>query len=211
MLKDQLQQSVFRPGYCEASHFLAKAVCWHLRVSQLIEPKFADISYFVHDVCGRAFFKPASMICAVVYLDRLTKTMLRTLFLVEGWHLTLITMLIISAKQWDSDYPTSTVDVCSQIWPTKNIASSPGREGLHARRVNSTERRVLRMLDYCTVVSQAEFARYYLTLPFTFLSHDAVVNTANASTPAGIPHHKVRSSYLPASASDLLVRRITNG
>ena len=90
----------------------------------------------------------------------------------DGWQLTTLVLLIISAKQWDSDYPISTSDVCSQNWALGGSATATQHKGpvFCARRVNDTERRVLKMLDYCTVVSQAEFARYYLTLPFTFPS-----------------------------------------
>ena len=79
--------------------------------------------------------------------------------------MTLLALLIISAKQWDSDYPISTADVCAQNW------SRDKDPVFEAKRVNETERRVLNMLDYCTVVGRTEFARYYLTAPFTFEGH----------------------------------------
>jgi hypothetical protein len=166
LLEDQLQQSVTRPGYWEATHLLAKATCWHLRVTLLVEPCFDEISRFVHAVCGRAFFKPCSIICTVVYLDRLPRFSLRSLLLVEGWQLILLTLLIISAKQWDSDYPISTADVCAQSF--SDLSGSARAPAFCARRVNEAERLLLKLLDYSTVISQPEFARYYLTLPFNF-------------------------------------------
>ena len=184
-----LLSSVTRPGYWEASYLLAKATCWHLRVTLLVEPCFAEICRFVHAVCGRAFFKPSSIICTVVYLDRLPRSMLRTLLLVDGWQLILLTLLIISAKQWDSDYPISTADVCSQNWDLSGSGRIPS---FCARRVNDTERRVLKMLDYCTVVSQPEFARYYLTLPFNF---PATQDRVSAHRPEGSGEQAVDSHF----------------
>jgi len=204
LLEDQLHQSVMRPGYWEASHLLAKATCWHLRVTLLVEPCFAEISRFVHAVCGRAFFKPSSIICAVVYLDRLPRSMLRTLLLVDGWQLSLLTLLIISAKQWDSDYPISTADVCSQNWDS----SGSRKEVFCARRVNDTERRILKMLDYCTVVSQTEFARYYLTLPFNFPAGqggELEVLLLSQQRGAAAPKPTSDRGWIPPSASDAAI------
>ncbi|KAL1496132.1 hypothetical protein AB1Y20_014753 [Prymnesium parvum] len=202
MLEDQLPRSLTRPGYWEVTRFLAKAMCWHMRLALLVDPCFAEVSRFVHAICGRAFFKPSSIICAVVYLDRLPPPQLRTLLLVDGWQLTLMTLLIISAKQWDSDYPISTADVCSQNW---GAAGAGAPYQFTAQRVNSAERRILSMLDYCTVVSQTEYARYYLTLPFTYPldADEAVLSSRHLPC-----HLKAGDSYLsvPPSMSCSAIR-----
>lgn len=184
ILEDQLPQSLSRPGYWEVTRFLAKAMFWHMRVALLVELCFSDVSRFVHTICGRAFFKPASIICAVIYLDRLSHSSLRKLLLFDGWELTLLTLLIISAKQWDSDYPISTADVCSQDWGLGGTSHQLPR--FTSQRVNATERLVLRMLDYSTVVRQADYARYYLTLPFTYprSGGDSSSNSPLARRPA---------------------------
>ena len=52
-------------------------------------------------------------------------------------------------RRWDSDYPTSTADVCAPD------CLPPSAPPLSLRRVHEVERRVLAMLDYSTVVTQA--------------------------------------------------------
>jgi len=165
-LADTLQNSVQRPGYKESALFVAKAIVAHSHAAAAARPPSLDEAHrFVRTVCGRALFKPCSLIATVVYMDRLRRSELHALIHSDGWQLTLLTLLIIAAKVWDSDFPISNADICA---PGALPRSPNGERPLSARRVNEAERRVLAMLDFCTLVQPAEFARYYLTLPFAF-------------------------------------------
>ena len=165
-LGDTLQHSVQRPGYNESALYVARALCAHALASGLNTPSLDEAHRFVRAICGRALFKPCSLIAAVVYLDRVKSSMLRALLHGEGWAVTLLVVLVVAAKVYDSDYPISNADICSPIaLPQLN---PPGAPPMTMRRVNECERRLLGMLDYNTLISQAEFAKYYLTLPFAF-------------------------------------------
>ena len=173
-LASQLQHSVHRPGYNESAWYVARAICAHTRAAAASPAADLDDAHrFVRAVCGRALFKPCSLIATVVYMERVGTSPLHALIRTEGWQLTLLTLLVIAAKVWDSDYPISNADICV---PTALLTNTSGRtltsgdaeRPLCARRVCECERRVLGILDYRTLVSQAEFARFYLTLPLAF-------------------------------------------
>ena len=182
-----LRNSLERPGYNESALYLARAICAHAAEAQLASPPPLDETHrLVRAICGRALFKPCSLIAAVVYLERIRPSMRRALLQSEGWALTALVVLVIAAKVYDSDYPISNADVCApgllppHAAPSRTTAAAGGAPlalasmgskpatPISMRRVNECERRVLGMLDYCTIVSQAEFARAYLTLPFAF-------------------------------------------
>ena len=131
-------------------------------------PALEETHRFVRTVCGRALFKPCSLIASVLYMERLHKKhQLYPLLQVDGWRVVTLTLLVIGAKVWDSDYPISNGDICSErSEPAKSVGSVCAAG--EARRVNDCERRVLSLLDYRIHVSQAEFARAYLTIPFAF-------------------------------------------
>lgn len=165
-LAGQLTHSVQRPGYNESALFVARAIVAHAHAAAIARPPALDEAHkFVRTVCGRALFKPCSLIATVIYMDRLHRTELHGLLAADGWQLTLLTLLIIAAKVWDSDFPISNADICA---PGALPRSAPGDRTISTRRVNQAERRILAMLDFCTIVQPGEFARYYLTLPFAF-------------------------------------------
>jgi len=173
-LASQLRHSVQRPGYNESTWYVARAICAHTRAAAASPAADLDDAHrFVRAICGRALFKPCSLIATVVYMERLGTSQLYALIRTEGWQLTLLTLLVIAAKVWDSDYPISNADICV---PTALLSNTSGRaltsgdaeRLLSAHRVCECERRVLGILDYRTLVSQAEFARFYLTLPLAF-------------------------------------------
>ena len=168
-LAGQLRHSVQRPGYNESALLVAKAIVAHSHAAAANKPPTLEEAHrFVRAVCGRALFKPCSLIATVVYMERLRRSELHALLHSEGWQLTLLVLLVIAAKGYDSDYPISNADICAPGALPR--AAQPSDKPLSTRRVNQAERRVLAMLDYCTLVSPAEFARYYLTLPFAFPS-----------------------------------------
>lgn len=198
-LGNTLQHNVQRPGYNESALYIARALCAHAMAAGVAQPPTLDEAHrFVRAICGRALFKPCSLIAAVVYLDRVKSSMLRALLHGEGWAATLLVVLVVAAKVYDSDYPISNADICSPVvLPQLN---PPGAPPMTMRRVNDCERRLLSMLDYNTLISQAEFAKYYLTLPFAFPTIPApkhirfapgAAMAAAADVPAGVrpcPH-----------------------
>lgn len=169
-----LRHSIERPGYNECAMHLARALCAYAAEAGLASPPTLDETHrLVRSICGRALFKPCSLLAAVVYLKRMKPSMRHALLQSDGWALTALVVLVIAAKVYDSDYPISNADVCAPCL----LLPYAGAGGAHAnarpvsmRRVNECERRVLAMLDYCTVVSRVDFARAYLTLPFAFPS-----------------------------------------
>ena len=165
-LAKEMRNSIERPGFHECAMLLGRAICQHsIEAGISCPPGVYDAHRLVRAVCFRALFKPWSLIAAAVYLDRIRPSMRRALLHGEGWALTSLVVLLIAAKVYDSDYPISNADVCAPglLPPCKPHAGPPS-----IQRVNDCERRVLSMLDYCTFVSQAEFARYYLNSPFMY-------------------------------------------
>ena len=243
-LEGQMQHSVTRPGYNESALYVARAIVSHARAAAADAaadaaegegevgvpsppPTLEEAHRFIRSVCGRALFKPCSLIATVVYLERLHRLKeLHPLILSEGWQLVALTLLVVAAKVWDSDYPISNADICSPVaLPHGHIhappsssapsaaasgfggrahgggggggygggcgssysgsysggsgggggvggapspAPSPVARAVSTRCLNTCERRVLAMLSYSTMVTQSEFARAYLTLPFAF-------------------------------------------
>jgi len=168
-----LRTSLDRPGYNESALHLARAICAHAAEAPLTQPPTLEETHrLVRAICGRALFKPCSLIAAVVYLDRIRPSMRRALLQSDGWALTALVVLLIAAKVYDSDYPISNSDVCAPgLLPhAAPVSGSQLGKPVSMRRVNECERRVLGMLDYCTLVSPNEFARAYLTIPFAFPS-----------------------------------------
>jgi len=185
-LASQLRHSVQRPGFNESALLVAKAIVAHSVAAGVTAPSLDEARRFVRAVCGRALFKPCSLIATVVYMERLRRTQIDELLQADGWQLTLLVLLVIAAKVWDSDYPISNADICAP-GALPRTATGDSRP-LSTRRVNDGERRVLAMLDYSTFVSPAEFARYYLTLPFAFPSP-----VAAPTQPGGAPTLSERS------------------
>lgn len=164
-----LRHSIERPGYNECAMHLARALCAYAAEAGLASPPTLDETHrLVRSICGRALFKPCSLLAAVVYLKRMKPSMRHALLQSDGWALTALVVLVIAAKVYDSDYPISNADVCAPclLPPYSGANARP----VSMRRVNECERRVLAMLDYCTVVSRVDFARAYLTLSFAFPS-----------------------------------------
>lgn len=185
-----LRHSIERPGYNECAMHLARALCAYAAEAGLASPPTLDETHrLVRSICVRALFKPCSLLAAVVYLERMKPSMRHTLLQSDGWALTALVVLVIAAKVYDSDVPISNADVCAPCL----LPPYAGVSGAHAsarpvsmRRVNECERRVLVMLDYCTVVSRVDFARAYLTLPFAF-----------PSVPRSRPHGDAAGSTRP--------------
>lgn len=171
-LAERLPFSVSKPSYTESAFFVARAICSSARDAGVAQPpSLEEAQRFVRTVCGRAMFKPASLIATVVYMERLGSSKLGELLRGDGWRLVGLVLLVISAKVWDSDYPIANSDICSPsaLSALDSPATLPHERAerqLSPRRVNDCERRVLGLLDFCTVISQAEFTRYYFTLPF---------------------------------------------
>jgi len=165
-LANSLTNTVSRPGYNESALLVARAACSYSAAAGTPAPTLDEASRFVRAVCGRALFKPCSLIAAVVYLDRLGRSgALSRMLRAEGWQLVTLVVLVVSAKVWDSDYPISNADVCS---PGSLPPAPFGSRPISMRRVNACERAILSSLDYCTLVTPAEFARCYLSQPFLF-------------------------------------------
>ena len=205
-LASVLPRSVHRPGYQESVLFVARAIAHHAAAAAVSNsPAVEDALAFVRVICSRALFKPCCLIATVVYMERLRKTELHALLHTDGWQVTLLTLLVIAAKVWDSDYPIINADIC-QYSPSAAVGgqgagasggvgggAKPGGHGggggdrtyhrpVSARRVNDCERRVLQMLDYCTNINPAQFAKYYLTLPWAFTDGRATMPTSPASS-----------------------------
>ena len=71
VLAGSLPHSVTRPGYNESALFVARAICAHSAAAGLAAaPPLEEAVRFVRAVCGRALFKPCSLIAAVVYNGR---------------------------------------------------------------------------------------------------------------------------------------------
>lgn len=165
-LATRLVHTVTRPGYNESALLVARAACSHAAAAGVSAPTADEACRLVRAVCGRALFKPTSLIAAVVYLDRLAACgALHQLLRQEGWPTVVVVVLVIAAKVWDSDYPISNADICA---PASLPPAAAGGSRPTMRRVNECERRVLHRLNYATLVSPAEFARCYLTMPFAF-------------------------------------------
>lgn len=184
--------SVERPGYAESALCLAKTLREAMLDANLPKlPEQAAVLRFVQQLCASAFFQPATMICATMYLERLdlgkllaplpppqSHSQARAQASVRGgisgarasqprgageetlvnWQLLLLALLTLSAKQWDSDVSLSTTDLC-----LPGTLASSGWEGCTAATVVKAERTLLSALDYCTMVQQMDFARFYLT------------------------------------------------
>jgi hypothetical protein len=110
-----LKASALRPGYEEALRLVARAIGAHARAAALPSPPSAtEATRWTNTVCQRGLFKSPSLVCCAVYMRRLEASAeFHALLLSQGWRLTLLALLLISAKQWDSDYPTSTADLCA--------------------------------------------------------------------------------------------------
>ena len=119
------------------------------------------------------------------FVARIHSSLLHPLLRTDGWETTLLALLILSAKQWDSDYPTSTVDVCSTLGRLPATSARP--MPLTAKRVNATERALLAMLDYHTVISPSEFATFYLTAPWAYTKGGSAITHLGARALAA-PH-----------------------
>ena len=81
-------------------------------------------------VC-RAPSSPCCLIATVVYMERLRKTELHALLHADGWQVTLLTLLVVAAKVWDSTIrsltPTSASirPRASPPLPTPPVAPAP--------------------------------------------------------------------------------------
>lgn len=110
---------------------------------------------FVHCICSHTALKTSTVLAAAVYLDRLSHSM-HSLLVGDGisWELALLAVLVLAAKNFESDSPIYASDFvgAANKWP----ALSRVRPHI----INVAERRVLRYLDYRTVVSRDEFMRY---------------------------------------------------
>jgi hypothetical protein len=136
-----------------------------------------------------------------VYLERLRRSEPHALLHSEGWQLTFLVLLVIAAKVWDSDYPISNADICAPASLPPPV-DQPHAKPLSTRRVNDCERRVLQMLDYGTLVSPAEFARVYLTLPFAFPDRAGRSRVGgDTGTGGGIGVPRSATALVPATSS----------
>jgi len=228
-LANSLINTVSRPGYNESALLVARAACSHTAASGAQVPTLDEAYRFVRAVCGRALFKPCSLIASVVYLERLRKCgsgkvggmaasdtrsgvdhgELGRMMRAEGWQLVVLVCLVVSAKVWDSDYPISNADVCS---PGSLPPAPLGAKPISMRRVNDCERQVLYALDYCTLVSPAEFARCYLCLPFLF--PDIPLDAEGHSTACGVTsshlYHLCPTTTRPKGGGEYVPRNRTH-
>jgi len=164
--------ALFRPGYRDVIYRLSNSMTAAARRQQQLEqvavraalctdtasrrlPGAEETIRFADYICSRTILKTCTVLAASIYLDRIADAM-RSLVVVDGisWELVLLALLIVSAKQWESDAPIYTADFidAARKWPSLT--------GLRPQLINVAERRVLRCLDYRTMVSRHELVSH---------------------------------------------------
>jgi hypothetical protein len=156
-----------RPAYSKVIRRLADAVttCPRLVAEPVAEcllsrlPVEDEAMRFVDCICSQTILKTCTVLAASIYAERKAGAIC-SMIVRDGimWELVLLSLLVISAKQWESDAPIYTGDFLDAAlsWP------SLGAADVQSQVMSAAELSVLRSLDYKTMVSRNEFVNVCL-------------------------------------------------
>lgn len=153
-----------RPSYAGAvsrmSHAFSRAALEAIAVSQKEGrgaaangsfPPREEAALFIDSICSRTLLKTCTMAAAAIYIDRIALSVHDIVVRrAVPWELLLLAVIVVAAKQWESDAPIWSADFvfAAKHWP--RVAKLP------TGTMNEAEWLVLSRLDFRTLVSRRE-------------------------------------------------------